>query len=860
MMRWSLVRVARTVGSAGSEGQRVQYRLLVAIVFAAALLGAAPAAAQAPLLRLLVTSAADPGDGVCDATCTLRDAILTANDLPLPVRDLPLLVRIEFAIGGGAVVIRPQTALPFLERRGTVVDGRTQPGFSGRPLVMLDGRDAALASGLVATAPDVEFRSLAVGNFPRYGLAAVGEPADGVRFLGNWAGLSADGRTPAPNLLSGIAVVAGADNAVIGDSCADCGNRLAGNSNTERSGHGVLIGGTGTLNAHLRGNVIGLGGDGTIVPNDDGILIVDGAHATVGGAAEADGNVVSGNRVAGIEVRDTRLLTLRIEGNRVGLDEAGRRGVGNDVGIFISGGAANVLVGTPGAGNVVSGNRVGIAVEQRAERITVAANVVGLDVTGQNAVPNAEKGISVVAGAREIEIGGIAAGAGNWIAGNATGLVIGDAATRGVQVQGNQFGLALDGITGRPNGVGIAVSAAGEVSIGGVGVGAGNVIVASAESGIVLDGVSRVDIRGNRIGLRGDDSPLGNAVGITLTGATLETLVQGNRIGGNSGPGVALEGDRVLRNRLSPNVFLDNGGLAIDLNHDGPTPNDAADTDQGPNTLLNSPLITEVRHDGRIAVVRGTGAPGTHVEVYRISPARPPFVEPHPSGFGPGAEFLGSRGVSPEGEWEMALGVPAGVALTVLSVDAGGNTSEFGANVVPVAPLLLPAGFRPVAWLGGRVDAGIAFSQVSDRLSAAYRFQAAGQRWEVFRPRRPLLSDLTVVDAGDALWLQISPGPPVAWPVLIPDGAARSVRLEAGLNFVTWSGPVTPAGEALAGVAGVVDAVFRWNSAVSAFDLVVPSLPGRTPPALQPGDLLWVRVSGPVVWEQPAQGIAVPPP
>ena len=829
----------------------MRYRLLVAFIFAAALLGAAPAAAQTQLLRLLVTSAADPGDGVCDSTCTLRDAILTVNGLPLPVR-------IEFAIGSGAVVIRPQSALPFLERRGMVVDGSTQPGFSGLPLVMLDGRDAALASGLVATGPDVEFRSLAVGNFPRYGLAAVGEAADGVRFFGNWAGLSADGRTPAPNLLSGIAVVAGADNAIIGDSCAGCGNRLAGNSNAERSGHGVLIGGSGTLNARVRGNVIGLGTDGTAVPNDDGILIVDGAHAAVGGAAAADGNVVSGNSVAGIEVRNTSLLTLRIEGNRVGLDEAGRRGVGNDVGIFISGGAANVLMGTPGAGNIVSGNRVGIAVEQLAERITVAANVVGLDVTGQNAVPNTEKGISVVAGASEIEIGGIAAGAGNWIAGNGTGLVIADPATREVRVQGNQFGLALDGVTGRPNGVGIAVSAAEAVSIGGAGVGAGNVIVASTGSGIVLDGVRRADIQGNWIGLRGDDSPLGNSVGITLTGSTLETLVQGNRIGGNSGPGVVLEGDRTLRNRLSPNVFLDNGGLAIDLNNDGPTPNDDADTDRGPNTLLNSPVITDVRHDGRIAVVLGTGVAGTRVEVYRISPSRPPFVEPHASGFGPGAEFLGSRSVSADGVWEMALGVPAGVALTALSVDAGGNTSEFGGNFVPATPLLLAAGFTPVAWLGVSVDASILFSQISDRLSAVFRFQAAGQRWEVFRPGLPLLSDLTAVDAGDALWLLIGPGSPVAWPILTHSGAARSVGLEAGLNFATWSGPVTPVDEALAAVSAVVDTVFRWNSIVGAFDLVFPALPGRTPAALQPGDLLWVRVFGPADWEQPAAEGAVP--
>ena len=320
--------------------------LLLALAAAVAgPVGAPPAGAQTA--TFVVTSAASAGDGLCDATCTLRDAILAANAGSGPAR-------IVFAIGSGPVVIRLESPLPDVTTPGTSIDGRTQPGYDGAPLIYLEGGALPEASGLVSRVADVEFRALAAGGFGQFGFLVVGEAARGNRLLGNWAGLSPDGASANPNALSGIAVVGGARGALIGDACAGCGNRVAGNSVEGRTGHGILVGGAGTLGALVRGNVVGLGPGGRPLPNDDGILIVDGAHAFVGGAAAGAGNVVGASRVAGVELRETStLLPIRLEGNRIGLDEADRPAP-NDVGVFVNGDSGAIDIGGAWAGRATS--------------------------------------------------------------------------------------------------------------------------------------------------------------------------------------------------------------------------------------------------------------------------------------------------------------------------------------------------------------------------------------------------------------------------------------------------------------------------------------------------------------------------
>ena len=96
---------------------------------------------QLPSMTFTVTSTGDVGPN------TLRQAILNAN--ANPGADL-----INFNISGpGGHVIQPATPLPQITDAVTI-DGTTQPGYAGTPLIQLDGTLAGTgANGLSITKP-----------------------------------------------------------------------------------------------------------------------------------------------------------------------------------------------------------------------------------------------------------------------------------------------------------------------------------------------------------------------------------------------------------------------------------------------------------------------------------------------------------------------------------------------------------------------------------------------------------------------------------------------------------------------------------------------------------------------------------
>jgi CSLREA domain-containing protein len=802
------------------------------------------------LPRLLVNSTADPGDGTCDASsCTLRDALQRLADEGVPQR-----IVFDLPVGSdGVALIRVRQPLPLIETPGAIIDGTTQPGYLDRPIVYLEGSAASKASGLVVTAADVELRALGAGNFERYGFAAIGEEADRTRFLGLWSGVAPDGYSPAPNALSGLAVLGGADDARIGDLCADCGNLLAGNSHDGRTGHGVLVAGSGTIGQRIINNHIGVDVDGGALPNDDGILIVDGGHATIGARGIAQRNVISGNRVAGIELRDTNFLQIRLETNLIGLDPTGSRAVPNDVGIFINDGAGNVAIGAPlaSAANVISGNRVGIAIETRARNITVQGNRIGLDLTGGEVLPNVEEGISIVAGARDVSVGGPTAADANQITGNGFAIVIDGEATANITIQGNSIGLTPFGAEALGNRSGIRVGEATGIQIGGRSNGEGNTIVASDGPAVILSGTVGADVSGNRIGLGPLDEPFGNAVGVVLQDGARDNRIQENIFADNGEAGIQVVGAKAIRNRLTRNVFLSAPGQPIDLGADGLTSNDPDDADVGPNGLLNTPLIDFYEHDGRAATVRGSGPSGQRVEVYRVSSPRLPTTVPHSSGFGGGTELLDTSRVDGDGRWEVRVSVTAGELLTALSVSSAGDTSEFGLNFQPPPPEFFTSGMSASGWFADAIAVDAAIAELGSRVQAVFHFDAAGQRWHVFRPAVPAFSDLVALDRGDAVWIQVADGVRLFWAQPAALVSSRSVALEAGLNFVTWTGPPMTVSEALAPLTDVTEAVFRYDRESRTFALVFPAFVIGIDPQLQPHDILWLRLKQAIQWSQP---------
>src|SRR5262249_14536659 len=98
-----------------------------------------------------VTSAGDSGPG------TLRQAILDAESSSS--RDT-----ITFAIpGAGVQTISLASELPTISE-SVLIDGWSQPGYAGTPLIELRGT-SALSHGLQITGADVQVRGLAIDGF-----------------------------------------------------------------------------------------------------------------------------------------------------------------------------------------------------------------------------------------------------------------------------------------------------------------------------------------------------------------------------------------------------------------------------------------------------------------------------------------------------------------------------------------------------------------------------------------------------------------------------------------------------------------------------------------------------------------------
>ena len=126
-------------------------------VLAGVLCALVPGAAQAATFT--VNSTNDFDDGVCNAAhCSLREAIFAAN--AAAGTDT-----IRFAIGAGQRTIQPGSALPTLTDP-VIIDGTTQPGFSGTPIIEIDGSSAGSgANGLRISGGGSTVTGLVINRF-----------------------------------------------------------------------------------------------------------------------------------------------------------------------------------------------------------------------------------------------------------------------------------------------------------------------------------------------------------------------------------------------------------------------------------------------------------------------------------------------------------------------------------------------------------------------------------------------------------------------------------------------------------------------------------------------------------------------
>ncbi len=177
------------------------------------------------LSTFLVNTTADGGAG------SLRQAILDSNAATGGTST------ISFGIPGqGVQTIAPVSPLPAITNP-VLIDGFSQPGYSGTPLIELSGSQAGDADGLTITGSDVTVRGLDIGNF----LFGAGIVVDGPNASGNgdrWRRHrdrplghdAAAQRSRHPDLQGGAH-----DNTVGGTDPARLGNLIADNASARAS-------------------------------------------------------------------------------------------------------------------------------------------------------------------------------------------------------------------------------------------------------------------------------------------------------------------------------------------------------------------------------------------------------------------------------------------------------------------------------------------------------------------------------------------------------------------------------------------------------------------------------------------------
>ena len=315
-----------------------------------------------------VTTTADSGAG------SLRQAILDANALGT-------ISGITFDISpGGAKSIVPTTALPPTTSP-VVIDGTTQPGFAGTPLIEIQG-------GLAVEGGGSTIRGLVINNGPLV-LETNGNNVVRGNFIGTDASGTASGGfpccPPAPALEIGsfssgnqIGGTTAADRNVISGSLHDFEIDFMANDNV------------------VQGNYIGVDVTGTSgVPTGGGggeLLNVGSDGNTIGGTALGAGNVIGGlsDSTIGVLMQGSGNT---VQGNLIGTNAAGIAALPNGIGVSMTQGTNNLIGGTvPTARNVISGNQTGMYLQAAGN--TVEGNFIGVGASGNMALGNQFDGVA----------------------------------------------------------------------------------------------------------------------------------------------------------------------------------------------------------------------------------------------------------------------------------------------------------------------------------------------------------------------------------------------------------------------------------------------------------------------------------
>ncbi len=501
---------------------------------------------------------------------------------------------------------------------------------------------------------------------------------------GNYIGTDVGGTNNIGNTTDGIHLqesdsntIGGTSGVALGGNCTGSCNLISGNGG---DGIGILFNSDSNI---VEGNFVGVDVSGaTAISNaSDGVAITHSSESnTIGGTTAGSRNIISGNSVKGVNTEDSGTDNNVILGNYIGTDTTGTSAIGNNIGVGISGGSGNIVGGTTaGSRNIISGSTSsGIALGGDA---IVQGNYIGLNANGDGVLANATSGanIGIFGGSNNI-IGGSTQAARNVISGPSIaeiqvigGTAFGGGPSNGNKIQGNYIGTDATGAVragfGSTKNAVIFVFDAQNNLVGGANSGEGN-LIAGNSSGVGVSNFSSFEALNNSI--------LGNSIYDNTGGSAPSNL------------GIDLLGSTV------------NGTTFTDA---GVTPNDAGDTDELSNHLMNFPVIQSITSTNGTATVTynldindaEAGATGYRVEFFANDSA-------DPSGNGQGQTYLGSDTVSGDVTGRQAtITLPAGVdgskyitattTMTDNSSDGFGHSSEFAANLqATLVPASTPSG------------------------------------------------------------------------------------------------------------------------------------------------------------------------
>ncbi len=544
---------------------------------------------QSPAATFTVTNAADtatPG--------TFRWAILSANTNPGPDT-------VAFGLITPPYIIRPTSQLPTVTNGRTTIDGTTQTGYSGVPIVNVHGSLAGGgANGLLIWAGTCTVKGITVCGFSDDGISlnAVSSNTiqgcyimsnynDGVDIynssrnlvggtnvlqrnvissngqsgvyiefpillttacssnivIGNFIGTTADGMTAQPNMI-GVYIYDSRFN-IIGSAQPGTRNVISGNA------RGVDIEGTNGWGNSVQNNYIGVASNGTtrLANTSYGIYIENSRSNTIGGVSSSERNIISGNRADGVRIYGNMADNNVLMGNYIGLDSTGSGWMSNEWdGVYITQAPSNRIGGAvSGAGNVISGNDYGIYLQGTAVVNTVIqGNTIGLNAAGTAARGNLYGGVYVEDGSR-CRIGGTNTEARNVVSGNqGTGINI-PSPYGGHVIEGNYIGTDVSGMVAVTNlGHGIGLNSPSS-RVGGTNVLQRNVIAGNSGTAVALGSTNAVGtgIFGNYLGMDiTGTNVMPNDNGVMINGGAKQIKVggdtpqSGNVISGNNGQGI----------------------------------------------------------------------------------------------------------------------------------------------------------------------------------------------------------------------------------------------------------------------------------------------------------------------------------